>query len=385
MNTRKWVYIVAAVASVVIVSMVVRIQHKDSAPSVRIGVILPLTGQYAFLGESDRKAMLLALEEIEANNGGVNASDIELHFEDDGYDAKTAVSAYQKLRSIDHIDAVVVLSAPSIQSIAPLTNADHIPLLGLGGTVVYEKDSVFQLMPSGNLVFPTLGRLSGEKYKKIAVAHSSAPLFAENTRMFKTGLPADVVADDFIISPSTDHRTEVQKIVSGGPDAVTLFMPKDDAIRFLQALRVQDRGGDVKIICDFGVEIAAREYADAIGKDRLEGCISTNMADTMRADFKTKYAAKYVSTSSVASSSSSSAPAITADYAYDAVGMIADLVTRGVPSSGWIEMLSSRDYVYDGRASGKIRFSDDGTRLDMPPTVRVYRNGVFVPIYDIKK
>lgn len=371
MNTRTWVYIVAAATLIVVVSMMVTIKHKDSASSVaRIGVILPLTGQYAFIGESDRKAMLLAQEDL--------GSSVELYFEDDGYDAKTAVSAYQKLRAVDHIDAVVVLSAPSIQSIAPLTNADHIPLLGLGGTIVYEKDSVFQLMPSGNLVFPTLGKLSGEKYKKIAVAHSSAPLFAENTRMFKTGLPADVTATDFIISPSTDHRTDAQKIVGSGADAVTLFMPKDDAIRLLQALRVQDRKGNMKIICDFGVEIAVNEYTDAIGKDRFEGCISTNMADTMQTDFKERYMAKYGSSSPAVSSSS--APAITADYAYDAVEMIADLMKKTATPREWIDMLSSKDYAYDGRASGKIRFSDDGTRLDMPPTVHVYKNGTFVPL-----
>jgi ABC-type branched-subunit amino acid transport system substrate-binding protein len=328
---------------------------------IHVGVILPLTGQYASIGETDRNAMLLAKEELKADN-------IKLYFEDDAYDAKTAVTSYQKLRSLNHIDVVVVLSAPSIQSIAPLTNTDNIPLLGLGGTIVYQKDTVFQLMPSGNLIFPTLGKMYGEKYKKIAVAHSNAALFAENTRMFRTGLPSDVTTSDFVINPSTDHRTEVQKVVNFHPEAVTLFMPKEDAVRFLQALRVLDRSKSIKIVCDFGVEIAVDEYTSAIGKDRLEGCVSTNLADTTQNDFKNKYKSIYGSDTQ-----------ITADYAYDSIQIIKELAEK-TPKARWVEELSSEDFVFHGDASGEIKFNEDGTRLDLLPTIRVYNGGKFVPL-----
>jgi len=130
--------IVTAVAGIVliiacVIVVVIGRQGVTTKDEIHVGVILPLTGQYASLGESDRNAMLLAQKEL-----GASGADVKLYFEDDAYDAKTAVSAYQKLKSLNHIDAVVVLSAPSIQSIAPLTNADKIPLLGLGGTIVYE-------------------------------------------------------------------------------------------------------------------------------------------------------------------------------------------------------------------------------------------------------
>ena len=333
---------------------------NNNNEQTRIGVILPLSGQYAALGESDRNAMMLAKEELKAEN-------IELYFEDDAYDAKKAVSAYHKLKSIHDIDAVIVLSAPSIESIAPLTNADNIPLLGLGGTIVYKKDTVFQLMPSGNLLFPTLGQEYGKLYKKIAVAHSNAPLFAENTRMFRTGLPSDVEAPDFVINPGLDYRTEVQKILATKPDAITLFMPKEDAIKFLKALRVQDGKAEVEIVCDFGVEIAVAEYTEAIGKDRLEGCLSTNLADTAKKDFKERYKATY-----------GSEMQITADYAYDSVQLVSEL-SKTTQKEKWVEYLSEPDFSFKGNASGEIKFNEDGTRLDLPPTIHIYKDGTFVP------
>lgn len=335
--------------------------QQTSAEKIHVGVILPLSGQYAALGESDRNAILMAKEELKADN-------IELYFEDDKYDAKTAVTAYQKLKSINNIDVVIVLSAPSIQSIAPRTNEANIPLLGLGGTIVYEKDTVFQLMPSSNLLFPTLGKLYGEKYKKIAVAHSNAALFVENTNAFMKGIPSGVTAQDITISPASDYRTEVQKIIATNPDAVTAFMPKEEAIKFLQALRVQDRDGKIKIVCDFGFEIAPDEYAKAIGKERLEGCVSTNIADTVTPEFKERYKTQF-----------GSDVQITADFAYDAIGIIQTLSKR-YPKQDWVKELSSSGFEYTGGVSGNMKFSEDGTRLDLPPKVNVYKEGKFVPL-----
>lgn len=360
-------YIVAIV--VVFIAIVITTSNRDAVMStdkvetLSIGVITPLTGQYAFIGEANRNAILLATQQVGKQFG---SKKIEVFFEDDKYDAKIAVTAYKKLRDIDGIDAVIVLGAPSIQALKPLTDADNIPLLGLGGTIVYEKDTVFQIMPSGNLLFPTLGKIYGEKNKHIVIAHSSAELFAENARMFSTGLQSDVRFENVIINSAGDFRTEVEKIVRMNPDAVTIFLPKDDAIKFLKALRVSDREGKIKIVCDFGTEIAVKDYENAIGKDRLEGCISTNLAVTMEDKFKTDYMAAY-----------KAEPAITADYAYDAYQLVTELV-QTTPKEKWVEKISSKGFKFVGFASGEIEFNNDGTRLDVPPVVRVYRGGKFV-------
>ncbi len=355
--------LVALAAAIVFGTALFKDEGGDAARSeiIRVGVIIPLSGQYAALGESNRNAILMAKEELKAHN-------IEVFFEDDKYDAKTAVSAYQKLKNIDGIDAVIMTSAPSIQSVAPLTNQGNIPLLGLGGTVVYEKDSVFQLMPSSNLLFPALGKISGDMYKKIAVVHSNAPLFLENAKAFMKGVPSGTDARYVTVNPASDYRTEVQKIIASGPDAVTTLLPKEDAIKFLRALRVQDAQGKIKVICDFGTEIYPDEYAAAIGKERLEGCISTNLADTAASDFMERYKGKYGSDLQ-----------ITGDFAYDALGIIKKL-SENYPKDAWVEKLQSPDFEYRGGVSGDIRFNDDGTRLDLPPKVNVFKEGKFVPM-----
>src|SRR5688572_8422198 len=76
-------------------------RQETSSEVVRIGAIIPLTGQYGALGGSVQKAMTMTKDDLGAN------ANIEIIFEDDQYDPKLAVTAYKKLRDIDHIDAVV--------------------------------------------------------------------------------------------------------------------------------------------------------------------------------------------------------------------------------------------------------------------------------------
>ncbi len=357
--------IISIIAAVIIIAGIYAVSTKDKSISqtetIKVGVILPLTGQYAALGESSRSAALLAKEELKADN-------IELIFEDDNYDAKKAVTAYKKLRSIDGIDAVLILSAPSIEAIKPLTDAENIPLLGLGGINVYEKDTVFQLMPSGNLLFPVLGQKYAEKYKKIAVAHSNATLFQTNTNTFRSGLASSTETTDHVIVAGSDMRTEVQKIIATKPDAVTVFMPKDDAIKFLKTLRVQDNKGAIKVVCDFQTILAPDEIGDAIGRDRLEGCIATNIGDTMKTTFIESFKAKYGAN-----------PMIAADYTYDAVQMVQSLL-QSVPKNKWVETIAAPGYTFDGKASGVMKFNEDGTREDVLPRVEIYKNGKFEPV-----
>ncbi len=360
---KKKIISILAVAIIIIVIVFAAASNQDANTSdsnkeIRVGVIVPLSGQYAFLGESERNAILLAQKELGANN-------LKFYFEDDKYDPKTAVTAYQNLKSLHDIDAAIVMGAPSIQSIKPLTDKDNIPLLGMGVTLVYEKDSVFQLMPSGDTLNVVLGQRYAEKYKNIAIAHSNADLFMLNAERFKAGLTADVKTTEFILPPSNDYRTVVQKIIATNPDATTVFLPKDDGIKFLKALRVQDRTGKIKIVCDFQTEIAVKEYTEAIGADRLEGCISTNIANTAAETFKRAYKTAY-----------NSDLQITADFAYDAVDIIKSLASK--PTDSWISILSAPDFKFTGKASGPISFNADGTRVDLPPTVHVYKNGEFI-------
>ena len=68
----------------------------DTAETIKLGGVGPLTGGYANYGLSVQHGAELAVKEINAA-GGVNGKQLELSFQDSQGDPESAVAAYGKL------------------------------------------------------------------------------------------------------------------------------------------------------------------------------------------------------------------------------------------------------------------------------------------------
>lgn len=101
---------------------------------IKIGAILPLTGELAFIGEEIQKGMMLAVEEINQNNLIKNKKLIKLKiiFEDDQLvNPRIATTAAHKLINVDKVSATVVTAVNDAKSIAPIFESAKIPLIVL--------------------------------------------------------------------------------------------------------------------------------------------------------------------------------------------------------------------------------------------------------------
>src|SRR4051812_8479329 len=75
-------------------------QEATSGSTIKIGVILPLTGDAASYGEPARNGFELAREEINSA-GGVNGKSLEFIYEDGRCNGTDAVNAGEKLVNAD--------------------------------------------------------------------------------------------------------------------------------------------------------------------------------------------------------------------------------------------------------------------------------------------
>ena len=64
----------------------------SAADEITVGAVTPLTGKLAVYGEGFQKAMLLALDEVNAA-GGINGKPMKIVFEDNNSTSKGSVSA----------------------------------------------------------------------------------------------------------------------------------------------------------------------------------------------------------------------------------------------------------------------------------------------------
>ena len=97
--------IIGIVAVVLIIVGISYFRKNSNQPiskePIKIGVILPLSGDVAFIGEAAKNAAILAKESF-----GKTEKTYELFFEDDQSDSKKTVSAFRKLVDVDKIRAV---------------------------------------------------------------------------------------------------------------------------------------------------------------------------------------------------------------------------------------------------------------------------------------
>jgi len=152
-----------------------------SSDTIRVGLIASLTGKYSALGSEDKKAVELAVEQINAS-GGLLGKKLEVITRDDQTLPDKSVLAYNELKA-QNVAAVIgsVFSNSALATI-PLAQNDGVPYLSL--TPAEE-----QVIPIKSYVFviPALASAYAERYleymqsskiAKIAVAHDTKGAYA---------------------------------------------------------------------------------------------------------------------------------------------------------------------------------------------------------------
>ncbi len=91
-------------------------ENANQKPVVKIGVMLPLTGEISEFGVNSKYAIEIALEEHE--NSPI---EFEVIFEDDTFTPSRAATLAHKFINVDKVDAVVTTFSPVGSAVAPLT------------------------------------------------------------------------------------------------------------------------------------------------------------------------------------------------------------------------------------------------------------------------
>ena len=122
-----------------------------AAETVKVGVLLPLTGSQAKFGEIEKRSFEMAAEEINAK-GGVNGKQIELLFEDDTGKPDVGRSAVEKLISRDKVPVITGGYSSSVTAAAaPVAQQFKVPFVICTGSAddITEKgyDYIFRINP----------------------------------------------------------------------------------------------------------------------------------------------------------------------------------------------------------------------------------------------
>lgn len=114
--------------------------------SLTVGVLLPLSGNLGYVGRMEADGMRLAIDDIN-QAGGVNGKTLELQFDDSEGKADVAVTAVEKMMTIDDIDVVIASLSSVVLGIKPVVERNNGVLIGCCMHPDFYRDSpnVFRL------------------------------------------------------------------------------------------------------------------------------------------------------------------------------------------------------------------------------------------------
>lgn len=209
----------------------------DGGDTIKIGINLELSGSTASYGQSEDKAIDLAVEEIN-DDGGIDGKKIELVKVDNKSDAGDATSGAIKLITKDKVVAIIG-AATSGNTVAQVEVAgkNKVPLISPSGTsttvTVTDKGKLNEYAFRTAFIDPFQGTVAANfaanelKVKNVAI-------YADNSSDYAKGLAASfkkdfeaaggkIVAQESYVAKDTDFRSTLTSLKSKNPDFI--FIP----------------------------------------------------------------------------------------------------------------------------------------------------------------
>lgn len=342
-----------------------------STKEVKVGVILPLSGDASVWGTNPQHGLTLAIEDLKHSTGKKPA--IALTFEDDRCDPKTAVTAFHKL--VDE-DGVKVILGPacssSVSALAPLLKGRDILLIPFA-EAPFEGvgDRILRLwIPSdrqAKILAQYMFTSAGIRHPAIlAVDNAFGNGTAKAFRETFTALGGTAAASDTYQADLRDFSSPLTKVRSAKPDA--LFVASyvaDGATLFTQARRL----GLTQPF--FGTSTINTQPFFAQCGSAADGITIADVVDRTDAGFRERWTSRF---HEPWPGLQSGAPLF-----YDLFHLLVE--GQSALSSG----VAFRDFLlhhapYHG-VTGELAFDTSGD-LTLKHTVHVSRAGVFTPLPD---
>lgn len=226
---------------------------SESASSVKLGFIGPMTGDNANYGVLCDQATKLAIDEFNAA-GGIDGIKVELITEDSEGNVEKGLSAIEKLSSSDKITALVgpVFTGVSF-AVGDRCQDEGIPMVTPSAThkdITAIGDYVFRTVPSDGLQGEVAGTYFAQAlgYKNIAVLYAkndySQGLYEGMKASFEAcGGKVEVVETCQV--GDKDFKTQLTKIKAASPDAI--YIPNYTA----EMAQILEQASQLGVTCPF--------------------------------------------------------------------------------------------------------------------------------------
>ncbi|NQU23859.1 MAG: ABC transporter substrate-binding protein [Candidatus Nealsonbacteria bacterium] len=375
MNRKAWIGLISVVIVLVIVAAF-WVVSRDKSDVVRIGLVSPFSGEGANYGNAARTATDLAVDEINSR-GGVGGKKLVVIYEDDRGTPRDAVSAFQKLATVDRVLGVLgPFYSSNVLACAPVAEKEKVVLLTPTATSDNVRDAgefVFRVCPANDAQSRTIAQFAVESLalKKSFILYRNVDYGVTLRDVFEKefkALGGTILGAEAVAPEASDVRAQLTKVKAAAPDFVfaAVHYPEGSAIlRQVKELGIPtvvigtDGGYDPELLKRAG-DAAEGSYWVTIGW----GNEKTNPAV---AKFRKAYRERY-----------GEDPGVYSGLFYDATHVLAKAIAGADTLEGPSIQKALLKTVYDG-PTGTTKFDAYGD-VDKPFSVYRVKDGRFVPV-----
>lgn len=201
---------------------------KKEAETIKIGAILPLTGDLASYGVDTRKALELAVEKL-SKAGGVNGKKVSLIIEDSQGSPKLAVTAFNKLVNVDKVIGILgPITSAEVLSVAPIANKNKIVLITPSATspdISKAGDYVFRTINDDTIESKAMARYVLEQLRIknvgiIALEAAGTLSYANSFERFFINSAGIVKVKEIVSEEMREYRSPIMKILNQKVEAI---------------------------------------------------------------------------------------------------------------------------------------------------------------------
>ncbi|MDX6612257.1 MAG: branched-chain amino acid transport system substrate-binding protein [Blastocatellia bacterium] len=344
--------------------------------TVRIGLLMSMTGDTANFGISSSNAIRMATDEVN-KDGGINGKQIELLLQDDRSDATEAANIVTKFVSQDGVHAIIgEVGSSRTLAAAPIAQNAKVPMLTPSSTnpdVTKKGDYIFRSCFIDTVQGPAMSQFAA-----VRLNAKRAALLIDRRNDYSTGLEKTItdayvkLGGQIVITQSyqagdQDFNAQITSIKGANPEVI--FVPGYYGDVGLIAKQARDKGLSVPLVGGDGWNSPSLYQ---IGGAALDGSYFTNHYSPDDPDprvqrFVSAYQARY-----------GTVPDALAATGYDAAHIMFDAIRR----AGSLEGAAIRDALAATKGfpgvTGTVTFNENRDAVKPIVMIRIEPGGKFV-------
>ena len=238
MNKKNWIWLVVAIAVVIAGVFIYKSQKEEKTNDnvIKIGVILPLSGDFASYGNDCKAGVEFAFRD--------SKDTYELFFEDSKGEPKTAVNIFNKLTELNKVDFVIGdMFSNTTLSMSKLANSKKVLLVSpTASSFEIPKAGIYSLsiFPSETYEASLIANYATLNFEKVAVLYEKvAAAEAMQNAFVKTFEKSAKLVEGFD-SKTLDFKNILSKVKESNVEAVYLITYSNNATKIINQLKNMD-------------------------------------------------------------------------------------------------------------------------------------------------